>query len=530
MMSNEFREIFADLKALATQSRWRSIVNWIEGLQSEQQSQEVLILLAEGVNPTSFKQWMEKTVSQEVPCLSLESTEKSFPAFAASKVIVLLECGRLLDASTVDAIHRALLERPLKSYVIVYGNAERIASEEDLSLIERGARRLLVASPQVHLAQKELSQYQIFLWGDGEPSSFLKNRIQQDQEALDAWVGEPLVCQNDLERYQVLTLITLAEQQIQEVSRGEFRGVDASVKRLTDTESELKECRQRLVRQIESDLDLLRRELTTSLRTLEQDLLHELGAYLQKQGEQTTSQSPVAKFMSKGNERWQEQSERLLTSRINQIFLDARNLLKDVNWSVVNEVAVYYGKTAAYPAPLLQWLETAFQFPASDIPITNMEEHPTRVGESTQTIISSAGGAAGGVLLGSLTASLFGPLAPLVTPAAAATGALLAGSAAYQSQKAKLLSQYKGQSRTVIEKTISQFESEVNLHMQDLTRDICKQVSEKLQMLEDMLSHRIRELDKSIKLESSLETTGKALENLRQKVFKLAKSNDNKLG
>lgn len=526
MMDRELRKSIADFKALAQQSRWSSIADWIDDLQSERHSQEILILSAEGVDPTSFKRWIETTLSRELPCLGLETIKEPFPILASSRVVVLLECGRLLGASTVDAINSTVLERPLKSYAIVYGNAGRVASEEDLNLIERGARRLLVASPKGHLAQKELSEYQIFLWGDGEPSSFLKNRIQQDREALEAWGRKPLACQNDLDRYQVLTLMALAEQQIQEVSNGEVRGVDAYVKRLTDTESELKECRQRLVRQIESDLDLLRRELTTSLRTLEQDLLHGIGAYLQKQGEQTTSESPVIKFMSEEIERWQEQSERLLASRINQIFSDARNLLEDVNWSVVNEVAVYYGETTAYPASLLQWLETAFQFPAKNISITKMEGHSTRVGDSTQTIISAAGGAAGGVLVGYFTAPFFGSLALLVPPVAAATGALLVGAAAYKSQRAKLLSQDKAQSRIVIERTISQAESKVNLYMRDLTRDICKQVSEKLQMLEQSVGNRIHEVGQPTKQEDLPKNSREVLRELRNQVIKLTSLND----
>nr|WP_320013495.1 hypothetical protein [uncultured Desulfobacter sp.] len=528
MMNRELRTIIEDFKVLAQQSRWMSIADCIDSLRSKRHSQEILILSAERVETTSFKRWIETTLNRELPCSGIETIKEPLPILAATKVVVLLECGRLLDASTVDAIKSAVLERPLKSYAIVYGNAERIANEEDLSLIERGARRLLVASPMGYLAQKELSEYQIFLWGDGEISSFLKNRIQQDQKALEAWGKKPLACQDDLDRYQLLSLIALAEQQIQEVSSGEVRGVDVSVKRLTNTESELKECRQRLVRQIESDLDLLRRELTTSLRTLEQDVLYGIGAYLQKQGAQITSESPVIKFMSEGIERWQEQSEKLLASRISQTLSDARDLLENVNWSVVNEVSVYYGETAAYPTSLLQWLKTAFQFPANNISITKMEGNHTKVADSTQIIISAAGGAAGGALVGYFTAAFFGPLAFLVPATAATTGALLAGSAVYKSQRAKLLSEDKDQSRIVIERTISQAESEVNLYMRDLTKDICKKVSEKLQMLEQMVGTRVREIGQPTKQEDLPKINGEVLWELRQKVIKLVSSNDRK--
>jgi hypothetical protein len=78
MMNRELRAIIEYFKVLAQQSRWSSVVGCIGDLQSERHSQEILILSAEGVDPTSFKRWIETTLNRELPCLGLETIKEPF--------------------------------------------------------------------------------------------------------------------------------------------------------------------------------------------------------------------------------------------------------------------------------------------------------------------------------------------------------------------------------------------------------------------------------------------------------------------
>jgi len=523
-MNSELRDILSELKVLAQKFHGDRIANLTDDLLCHRQPQEYLLLVAEGVNSSALKVWINNIVGAEVGEIHLEKFIKEpTPVITAAKVVVLLECGKLLDANAVNILKAAVLSRPLPSYAIVFSSAEQITNEEELGFIERGARRLFVPDVNAKISQ-QLVENQIFFWNEKETNNFLSNRLASDQQVLKSWLIEPLSCSHDFERYQALSLINLAEEYFHNNRTYKVPGIDDSVRRLTKTKEEIEGCQRRLVNWLASDLTSLNSQLTTSLQTVKQNLLHGIGAYLQQYQEQLPNPALVTGYIERGINEWKQQSQTLLASRSQQIISDANNALLEVDWSVVNEVVQQYQQEAIKPDSLLQQLENTINSSIHNIFVGEKTVSP-KVDDSSQNMLYTVGGAAGGALIASLAERLLlGALAlPHLLPVVgAAAGVTLTGLALNRHQKAELLRKYTAASSTAIQEIISHIESQLVEQNHKITK-VYQQILSRLQAVEEITNRHINEVSKPTQQKDLTSTNENQFADLRQRVLEMLK-------
>lgn len=521
-MNSELKNIVLELRTLNQQFHWSDIANLTDDLLDNKQAQKYLLLVARGVNTIAFKAWMNQILGAEVSEVQLETFIKEpTPAITASKVVVMLECGNFLNADAVNILNTAVLSRPLASYAIVFSSAERITNEEELSLIERGARRLFTPTANVKVSQKLVEQ-QIFLWSEeSDNNHFLSNRLATDLQALGTWLTEPLSGNHEFEIYQVLSLINLAEEYFHNTKTHQASGIDDSVNQLTKTKEELAGCRRKLVNWLESDLTILESQLTTSLQTQKQNLLQGIGAYLQKHEEQL-SPSLVTEYIEGNINTWKQQSQALLASRCQQIISDANNVLSEVNWRVVNEITKQDQQETVNPDSLLQLLEKAINSYVQNIFVKGGTVLPS-VGDSSQNIFYAAGGAASGALIASLAErfllSALG-LPPFLPVVGAAAGVTIVGLTINRHQKTELLRKYTVASLTAIQEVISHVESEVIAQNQKIN-EVYHQILSRLQAIEEIMARRIHEVSQPKPQQNLISASENKFSELRQRVMEI---------
>ena len=146
-MNTELSNILTELKELTQNFPEHKATNLTANILSYPQPQEYILLATEFVTLSAFKTLISNFIEGEPTEIHLNTLVKDPTSIInIPKVIVVLECGKLLDADTVSILNAAILIRPLLSYAIVLSNAELITNEEDLALIERGTKGLCICN------------------------------------------------------------------------------------------------------------------------------------------------------------------------------------------------------------------------------------------------------------------------------------------------------------------------------------------------------------------------------------------------
>jgi hypothetical protein len=367
-MNSELSAVLTDLRSLAEQRGWSPVAGLAGDLLAEKAGSAVLVAAAAEVETAAFERWLAANLpGARVTAVRLEDlAEDPAPALKAEKCIALFECGRLVEAGEVEAIAGAFFGRPAGSYAIVLAGAELIDDEEELDLVQKGVWRLLVPGPKPDWGKQDLLEHHCYLWSAGEPHAFLRLRVQRDVQSLGEWLRAPLADADGLAREGALYALDLADEQLR---RGEREGHEAPPvhqQRIVEALETLSELRRRLVRRLDADAASIERQLTASLQTLEQDLLHDLRPHLQGVHRHSSFQADdlrqaLTRFISDGVGRWQEGAQELIVARSGEIVAEVESLLTGMDWAVVNELAPAEGKEP-YPRALLDGLTSSPEF------------------------------------------------------------------------------------------------------------------------------------------------------------------------
>jgi len=372
-MNSELDLVLSDLRSLATRRGWSEVGAAIDEVERGQASSRIVVAAANAVDASRFQAWVADSMpGSRIEFCRLESLATDpLPALAADKAVAIFECGRLLEAEEVDAVIQAFFSRPPASYAIVLDGADRIANEAETNMVERGAWRLLVPDPKPDWAGQDLLEHYCYLWTAGPTAEFLSPRVRRDREALAAWLAAPAEPGRDLERQRALYAIELADEQ--RAARERPVKPDASVRaqQIFKTREAMMELRRRLLRRLDADMSSMERQLAASLQTLQQDLLEGLGPCLRKTLPRTGSFSEdglrrvLSEYISEGASRWKHETEHLLLSRKQEVRSDAEELLRSIDWSLINQVASKPGDLRQYPDALLrEWaVEAAGEYP-----------------------------------------------------------------------------------------------------------------------------------------------------------------------
>jgi hypothetical protein len=350
--SRNIAEVLAEAAALARERGWTAVTDFFASLPSESDD-TVLMLAAEGVEERSLADWIvsEAQPGAIVTTAPLEAlAPDGGPGLAANRVVVVFQCGRLLMPEGVDAATRIFM-RPAESFAVVFVGAEAITDRDDLDLVERGIWRVLVGDPGVEWAGQDLAARRCLLWSDGAGAGWpddVATRVARDTAALARWLDAGVTVDPALARLRAAHAVELAADAAERSSPTVGDPVAAPVAdSLMKVAADVDRLRGQLLRRLDADAEALERQVMASLRTLEQDLLHGVGRHLDRHrealGGAPALRRVVADYIGTGLDTWRAKTLADVLRRAGQSSAEAGELLDDVDWALVNRVAVHPG-------------------------------------------------------------------------------------------------------------------------------------------------------------------------------------------
>ncbi len=485
----ELAEVLADVRMLAERRGWTDVVEQSVLALQPLATRSAVLTAPVGVETAPLQQWLagamggtigetqetREPLLREVSVLSLEDLARdALAATMAERVVAVFECGRLLTAADVDAVGGALFSRPATSYAIVFTHAERLAHEDDLDLIERGAWRLLAPDAMGDWNGQDLRTHRIVLWSAAPSAAppFLRDRLRHDADVLSAWWRAPLPLDaaDGLVCRRALAVIELAEASAPGGTvAGENTGQTLEQQRIADAVEALGDLRGKLTRRIDTDIAAVERQLVFSLQVLETELLGGLSAYLEGRtaaADTATLQQAVTRYIAAGTARWRRSAEDLLRSGSARVAADVGTMLAPIDWALVNTMVARSGDTRTYPDALSRGL------------LANSEIVDFSAGGSSPISLprlKATGGAAtviGGVMVGSVVTAaaafllLTGPVGLVVAGALGATGG---GLLSQRSQRENALRAAEPHAHLAVRNVIRETISRVHAHARQTT-------------------------------------------------------------
>jgi hypothetical protein len=507
---------------MAEQQQWRQVAEVAEEFLNGFAG-TVLLATARDVDSEPLKKWLIANAPDiKLTMVSLESlTEDILPSLKAEKVVACFECGRLLEADAVDAVAQALFNRPAHTFAIVLNQAERIETSEELEMIERGVWRLLVADPMAATANEDLLEQDCYLWSESQSNSFMQNRLTRDSNALSGWLHRKASLDEELIRQQVLYVLNQAEAQQSPEASSEDESANPEKHQIRRTLETVVGFRRRLTRRLDADANSITRQLTISLQTLEQDLTADLGNFLLERfprGTQVESRKVeelIGEHITRGTGRWRLQAEKLLANQNQETTSEAIDLLNDVDWQIINNVASNQGDRRAYPQALLKELsampELRLLYPGASSSVVEF----TPQGESLSALLRSI---LAGSTVGAVAISLLG-LGPVGTVAAGVM-ALLSGSMVNRRiQRSHSLREAEEYGRTAIRDFIRHVVSYVQAQTQQALRPLRDAMTSQLRSLEEMLDRALSGTQSSPEMILKPDPSQEVLDSIRSKVM-----------
>ncbi|GJD19173.1 hypothetical protein RIVM261_041290 [Rivularia sp. IAM M-261] len=520
-MNTELRNILTELKELTQNFPENRATNLTANILSYPQSQEYVLLVTELLTFSAFKAWTSNFIEGEATEIHLDTLVKDpTSVINIPKVIVVLECGKLLDADTVNILNAAILNRPLLSYAIVLSNAELITNEEDLALIERGTKRLFVSDNNTK--EPQLIENQIFLWSDNETNNFLNARLTHDKQALQNWLTQRLACQQEFERYLALSLVNLAQECLDSTISNKTIDNNSSVKELTKAAEEITNCQRALNNWLISDLTNFNSQLATSLQTVKQNLLQGIEVYLKQNQNNLPNPTIMTRYIESGINQWKLASEIFLAQRSQQIIANVKNILTEVNWSVVNQMLQQHQQEVVILDSSLQQLKNTINSSIQNI-FVDVESGSPSIGNYPQHIFYTAGGAVAGAFIASFAERLLvsALVMPQLLPAfGAMAGATLVTSTLNHFQKVELLQKYTAASVTTITEIVSYIETQLAEQHSKITVDY-QQILTRLQAVIETIHHLIDAQNQKVENSNFNNKNDKQLASLRQKILNM---------
>ena len=340
-------EVVLGIRDLAARRGWKPVEDLATAILSSGERQEILVADGAGVDAAPLREWIQHVADPaEIGGDSIgKIAAPPFRGLFAAKLVAVLECGRALDAEEAKILSEQFLTRPLESFAIVFTHAERLKSSDDLDRMERAIWRLVVPDPTREWRRQDLLAYQCYLWNASDPGPFLRDRCRRDAEELAAILRRPLADTDVelLDRGRASWLLEFAKGFTPEThaSNGSESG------RLRRTRDEVAEVRRSLTRRTDADAASLVSQTTTSLLTLEQNLLRRIevardgqaGLWKDTHVYSREFQSLLERSLEEGTGSWRTSLEAELQQRVAGIVSDTQGLLDRIDWDFVNAMA-----------------------------------------------------------------------------------------------------------------------------------------------------------------------------------------------
>jgi len=372
-MNTEQDAALQEIHFLAQKYNWPQLFMLADDIRSTRSTQRIVVAAPSDTSISPFRNWVEAVTRDGIVVSSTLEELPGNPArvITAEKPIAVFECGRLIEADAVAVVTRTFLSRPAGSYALVMTYAERIEIEEDLDLVERSIRRLLLSNSMTSWETQDLLELGVYLWTNSQPVEWLKPRLQRDQDALTAWLRTSIpidsALMNALIHYRTLYALDMAEDQLnqQERTLTPQTSIDQS-QRIYHVRQSIDELRLQLMRQIDRNVTSVERTLLTSLQALEADLLGSLRPFMVQhheitfQGEDAFREA-MTHYVAEGARSWQSRADHMLATSNSYMVTDTETLMQGIDWPLVNQLAVQQGRPVTYPDMLVNALtkETA---------------------------------------------------------------------------------------------------------------------------------------------------------------------------
>jgi hypothetical protein len=420
---NESQAVLDEVQSLAVDRGWSRVTDFI-GSMNQAGPSSLLVAAAPGVDADRLALWLRgQSHGGPVIVIDLDSmADDPGRALAAGRVVMALKAGELLTPADIAAA-RAILGRPDGSYAIVVTEAERITSEDDLAAVRR-----MVAGGVLNQSGTGGSRGWM-LWTEQTVPEFLAGPVQEDRAWLRRWLTASLEGQPELAFQRASHALSLADDadQMDAPSSGQARSAappshahlnDRRIPALGEAVAKL---HGRVLDYLDAQAAGLKREVTASLGTMRQDLLHDIG-----------NQAPSRDVEARTNlvrehiSRWTEDASKLLMVRQDQTARGVQEMVDVIDWSLANEVTRAFIREP-YPQPIFAALRTppvlltgAAGFAPPAEPASSRGRGPWTPALRTAAV--------GGVVTAAAAAALYGvALVPVVGGAAigAAAGTLV---------------------------------------------------------------------------------------------------------
>jgi hypothetical protein len=262
-------DITTDLTALAASQGWTGVTALLDPAPGEW---DVLLLAAPGARPAAER--LREEMAGTAPGFPVtvgdldDLPADPSPALRHHRVIAVLRCGRTLSAVTLGAA-RAVLGRPDRSALVVVAGAETLDGAEALSRNDRILWQSLYASAGAPWHGQTLSGHHCLLRGDtASAAEPVAERITHDTIALRRWLDAGPEAVAEVTRLRLAHALVLAGE-----VAGDAKPAGDRYGRLTRIAGQVQSGRADVLRRLDSDMDMLRDQLTTLFLEREQELL-----------------------------------------------------------------------------------------------------------------------------------------------------------------------------------------------------------------------------------------------------------------
>lgn len=263
----------------------------------------------------------------------------------AERLVVLLECGRLLSAEGMEVLASAVEGRPEGTFAIVFRERGELGDPEDLELFERGVRRWALDAEQTG----DLSAHGVYLAGGRGGPDFLRDRLAEDRRAFERWVEAPPAPGESLERWRALRLLESTEAALRNRPRTETETPEVDTKtgaQEARAARELARSRKLLPSRIDADLDVLERGLVNRLDQAVERTTAELRSMLAREMPALPSSAGLERLrrlveetLHASEEAWRREATRRIETAEERMLQDLRSLLSVVDWTLVDRIA-----------------------------------------------------------------------------------------------------------------------------------------------------------------------------------------------
>jgi hypothetical protein len=336
------KQVAADVRDLAVRRGWRAVEELAARILSGEAACPVLVVGGGGVESAAFLRWIGQVMdTTEIAAAGIgQIGTPQFPALFAEKLVAVFDCRRVLEAAEVNMILEHFVSRPLDSFAIVFVNAEKLESGEELDLMERAIWRVLVPGPQRDWRHQDLSAYRCYFWNASAPREFLQDRCRRDREELAALLRRPLgeLDRESLDREQALRLVDLAQEHVPEPKPQTGSGLH----RRREVENQIAELRRKIRRRLDAEAASLGRLITTSLLRLEQQLLHLV--------DETQARREMPLRLDQAILSWRTDLEAGLGQRAKEIACAIEDMLGEIDWGSEPAAQGFTISAASMPA------------------------------------------------------------------------------------------------------------------------------------------------------------------------------------